>query len=68
MTTHANKLNEKLDMLAENAKDAVETAAGKIMDTANDVAHATVEAVRQGTENAGGKLIEAGEKITKLAK
>jgi vacuolar-type H+-ATPase subunit H len=79
MTTNIKKLNNKLDDLAEHAKDGAEKLAGKaadgaeklagkIIDSANDVAHAAAEKARQGTAMAGEKLIDVGEKITKMAK
>jgi hypothetical protein len=68
MTTQFKKINHKLDKLADSAKDGAEKISGKIVDSANDVAHAAAEKIRLGTEKAGEKIIEAGEKITKLAK
>ena len=68
MTSQMHKLNKKLDTLADHAKDGAEKIAEKIVDSANDVAHAAAEQVRKGTAIAGEKMIEAGEKITKLAK
>ena len=79
MSTQIKKLNHKLDSLADKAKNGAEKLAdkavggaeklaGKMIDSANDVAHAAAEKARQQTKKAGGKLIEAGEKITKLAK
>jgi len=68
MSTHIDKVNHKLDKLAGKAKDGAEKVAEKIIDSANDVAHAAAEKARQGTEKVGEKMIEAGEKITKMAK
>ncbi len=79
MTTKIKKLNNKLDDLAEHAKDGAEKLAGKaadgaeklagkIIDSANDVAHAATEKARRGTAKAGEKLIDVGEKISKMAK
>jgi hypothetical protein len=79
MTTQIKKINNKLDDMAEHAKDSAEKLAGKaadgaeklagkIIDSANDVAHAAAEKARQGTAKAGEKLIDVGEKITKMAK
>jgi len=64
----ADKAKDGAGMLADKAVDGAEKLAGKIIDSANDVAHAAAEKARQQTKKAGGKLIEAGEKITKLAK
>jgi len=64
----ADKAKDGAGMLANKAVDGAEKLAGKIIDSANDVAHAAAEKARQQTKKAGGKLIEAGEKITKLAK
>ena len=68
MSTNIRKLNRKLDTMAGNAKDGAGKMAGKIIDKANDVAHAATEKARRQTAKAGEKLIEAGEKITKMAK
>ncbi len=68
MSTNIKKLNRKLDHMAEDAKDGAEKLAGKIIDSANDVAHAAAETARQQTAKAGEKMIEAGEKLTKMAK
>jgi hypothetical protein len=68
MSTPIKKINHKLDTLADKAKGGAEKLAGKIIDSANDVAHAAAEKARHGTARAGEKLIETGEKITKLAK
>ena len=67
MTT-IQKVNRKLDVLADQAKDGAEMVAEKIVDAANDVAHAAAEKLRQGTENVGEKMIDAGKKISKMAK
>ncbi|HXD23700.1 MAG TPA: hypothetical protein VN613_10110 [Gemmatimonadaceae bacterium] len=68
MSTKIKKLNRKLDTMADNAKEGAEKVAGKIIDTANNVAHAATKEARRRTEKAGEKLIEAGEKITKMAR
>jgi vacuolar-type H+-ATPase subunit H len=64
----ADKAKGGAEKLAGKAAGGAEKLAGKIIDSANDVAHAAAEKARQQTKKAGGKLIEAGEKITKLAK
>jgi hypothetical protein len=68
MTTRIRKVNKKLDKLADKAKDGAGMVAEKIVDAANGVAHAAAEKVRKGTENVGEKMIDVGQKITKMAK
>jgi hypothetical protein len=68
MSSNMQKINKKLDKMADKAKDGAEKVAEKVIDSVNDVAHAAAEKARQKTEQAGEKLIEAGEKITKMAK
>ena len=77
--SNMKKLNRKLDTLADKAKGGTEKLAdkakhgaeklaGKVIDSANDVAHSAAEKARRQTKKAGEKLIETGEKITKLAR
>ena len=68
MSTPTEKINEKLDAIAESAKDGAGRVVGTIVDTANSVAHAVVEKARKTTEKAGDTVVEAGEKLTKLGK
>ena len=68
MSTRIQKVNRKLDSMADRAKDGAEKIAGRIIDSANGVAHATAEKARRRTEKAGERLIEVGEKITKMAR
>ncbi len=68
MSSNIEKINDKLDTIADKAKDGAERMAEKVIDVANDVAHAAAEKARQGTEKVGEKLVDVGEKITKLAK
>jgi len=68
MVTPSKKITNKLDDIAEKAKDGAGKVAEKVIDAANNVAHAATEKARQGTENVGEKLIDVGEKITKMAK
>jgi hypothetical protein len=68
MPTRIRKINHKLDTMADNAKDGAGKMAGRIIDAANNVAHAATEKARRQTKMAGEELIKAGAKITKMAK